>query len=207
MKLVNREGLFIGVCFIVTVVVIVLCVYLKLHQNTGPYRSCLDVRAKVSGKYNITGEDKLSSFEAYCELEKNEGGWMIIQYRFNGTLSFERNWTDYRNGFGDVEGEHWLGLEKVYQVTKEQSCELLVEWKDSLNTDHYLKYSSFGIAGELDQYRLITLGAYSGTVEDILRNHSGMKFSTPDRDNDAELPKTTPRRTYTYSRMLIRPLP
>ena len=33
----------------------------------------------------------------------------VFQRRQNGRVDFYRDWDDYRNGFGDVEGEHWLG--------------------------------------------------------------------------------------------------
>ncbi|XP_049538542.1 fibrinogen-like protein 1 [Anopheles darlingi] len=148
------------------------------------YRSCGKALVKTSGKYNISPTASSSPFSAYCEEEKFGGGWMVIQHRFNGSLSFNRNWTDYRNGFGDVEGEHWLGLEKVYQLTKEHTYELLVEMKDFQNNYKYAKYSSFAIGSESESYRMTTLGTHSGTAGNSLRYHKGMKFSTPDKDND-----------------------
>ena len=32
-----------------------------------------------------------------------------MQYRFNGTVDFYRDWDDYQNGFGSFETEFWLG--------------------------------------------------------------------------------------------------
>ena len=43
--------------------------------------------------------------------------WIITMQRFDGSLNFNRSWSDYRNGFGDIgRGEFWLGNEKVYAV-------------------------------------------------------------------------------------------
>uniref|UniRef100_A0A182F1U1 Fibrinogen C-terminal domain-containing protein n=1 Tax=Anopheles albimanus TaxID=7167 RepID=A0A182F1U1_ANOAL len=116
--------------------------------------------------------------------ETQGGGWMVVQHRFDGSLSFDRTWTEYRNGFGAVDGEHWLGLERIFQFTKEHECELLVEMKDFYNNSNYARYDSFGIGSEAEHYKLATLGTHNGTAGDSLTSHKGMKFSTSDRDND-----------------------
>lgn len=45
--------------------------------------------------------------------------WTIIQRRFNGTIDFYRNWNNYKNGFGDLRSEFWLGNEKIHQLTNQ----------------------------------------------------------------------------------------
>ncbi|CAG2210398.1 unnamed protein product [Mytilus edulis] len=34
---------------------------------------------------------------------------IIIQKRYDGSVNFQRSWTEYENGFGKVKGEYWLG--------------------------------------------------------------------------------------------------
>ncbi|XP_050094562.1 angiopoietin-4-like [Anopheles aquasalis] len=156
-----------------------------LDIELGSYRSCKDVPLKVSGQYKIRANEASLPFRAHCEQEQFDGGWLIIQHRFDGTLHFNRSWTEYRNGFGDVNGEHWLGLEKVYQFTKEHNCELFVQMMESNGTLNSARYNAFAIGSEAERYNLKILGTHSGTV-DILAGHKGMKFSTPDRDNDPD---------------------
>ncbi|ALC46336.1 maker197 [Drosophila busckii] len=48
----------------------------------------------------------------------------------------------------------------------------------------YAHYDDFKIAGEEDQYRLLSLGKWSGTLDDMLSYHLNMNFTTYDRDND-----------------------
>ena len=41
----------------------------------------------------------------------------MFQRRFDGSVNFDRNWTEYRDGFGELTGEFWLGNEKLRQLT------------------------------------------------------------------------------------------
>ena len=68
-----------------------------------------------------------------CDMETDGGGWIVIQRRNAslGTVNFTRNWEDYVNGFGDLEGEFWIGLENIHELTNQQDVELQVTvWND-----------------------------------------------------------------------------
>ncbi|XP_058119885.1 fibrinogen-like protein A [Anopheles ziemanni] len=149
-----------------------------------PVRSCRQV-TKKSGTYLFRLWKNSKPFEVFCEQNKFEGGWTVIQHRFDGSVDFYRNWTEYRNGFGNVNGEFWLGLEYVHQITKNRPHELLVEMKDFHGNYGYAKYDEFEIGDESELYVLKKLGTYSGTAGDSMTTHKNHKFSTFDRDNDS----------------------
>lgn len=44
--------------------------------------------------------------------------------------NFYRGWTDYRQGFGRLQGEMWLGLEALHQLTNSGNYELRVDMVD-----------------------------------------------------------------------------
>ena len=52
--------------------------------------------------------------------------WTVIQNRFDGSVDFNRNWTDYKHRFGDVSGEYWLGNEVIHQLTANEVFKLMI---------------------------------------------------------------------------------
>lgn len=110
--------------------------------------------------------------------------WIVVQKRQDGSVNFYRNWTEYRNGFGNPLGEFFVGLEKIHELTSSQKHELLVMLENFEGYRRYAHYDEFLIANETERYRLKKLGKYSGNAGDYLRNHFNMFFSTMDQDND-----------------------
>ena len=102
--------------------------------------------------------------------------------RFNGFVGFYRDWDEYKNGFGDVRGEYWLGNEKIHQLTEIPS-QLRVEINTTYSGNKYAKYSNFTITNEATNYTLF-VDFYSGSATDQLDYHNGMAFTTKDREND-----------------------
>lgn len=50
-------------------------------------------------------------------MDTKDGGWTYIHNRYDGSQDFFLNWHDYKNGFGNIGGEFWLGLEHIHQLT------------------------------------------------------------------------------------------
>ncbi|VDI47384.1 Hypothetical predicted protein [Mytilus galloprovincialis] len=70
-------------------------------------RECDDLSYSSSGVYTIY-PDGIHAVQVYCIMANNEK-WTVIQKRFNGYLSFDRTWEEYKSGFGSVSEEYWLG--------------------------------------------------------------------------------------------------
>ena len=117
-------------------------------------------------------------------METDDGGWTVFQRRKDGSVNFYHNWVDYEEGFGDLNGEFWLGLSKIHRLTNDGTdYTLRVDLEDFENETRYAKYSTFNIGDSSTDYT-ITVEGYSGDAGDSLLAHNEMKFSTKDRDND-----------------------
>ena len=127
--------------------------------------------------------DGKGSFNVYCDLRTDGGGWTVFQRRRDGSVDFYRGWNDYKSGFGPLTAEFWLGNDKIYRLTAARPSTLRVELEDWNGVRVYTKYGKFNIGDEQTKYRL-EVGSYSGTAGDSLAYHNNMAFSTKDRDND-----------------------
>ena len=117
-------------------------------------------------------------------MSTNGGGWIVFQRRMDGSVDFYLNWADYLEGFGDLKGEFWLGLDKIHRLTMaRRSSTLRIDMEDFNEVKKFAQYSSFRVGGALTKYTL-TVSGYSGDAKDGMAFHNGMKFSTHDNDND-----------------------
>ncbi|MBN3295248.1 TENA protein, partial [Amia calva] len=126
------------------------------------------------------GGQRDKPLRVYCDMETDGGGWIVFQRRMNGKTNFFRFWKDYRDGFGNLTEEFWLGNKALHLLTREGAVSLRVDLRAEGQAVHAL-YSSFNVTSEHQHYRL-TVGGYSGTAGDALQYHDGRPFSTRDRD-------------------------
>lgn len=162
-------------------------------------RNCDEVYSsgrRVSGVYVIYPSLHSRSIAVYCEHTEDYGSWLVFQRRQDGSVNFARNWDDYRDGFGDLYGEFWLGNDKIHHLTSDDNSQysnypqtgtagyrLRIELEDWEGNRRYAEYGQFKVGPESDHFRLIARD-YRGNAGDSLTYHSNVEFSTPDRDHD-----------------------
>ena len=116
-------------------------------------------------------------------METDEGGWTVFQRRMDGTEDFYRDWADYVKGFGDLNGEFWLGLSKIHRLTNRPTTALRVDLEDFDGNTRYANYSTFKVLDSSRKYQL-NIAGYSGDAGDGFTYHNGYNFTTRDQDND-----------------------
>ena len=154
---------------------------------TAVYQDCKDAYKQGNRKNGIytLNPDNGTSFQAYCNMTTDGGGWTVFQRRKDGSVNFLRNWSDYVKGFGNLDGEHWLGLEKIHRLTKASSVlrvDMTSYSKAYSKGSRYAKYT-FKVGDAASKYTLLAKN-YSGNAGNSLGYHNRMKFSTIDSDND-----------------------
>ncbi|XP_051473381.1 fibrinogen alpha chain [Apus apus] len=167
--------------------------------NTG--KDCDDIRQKhtfgaKSGIFKIKPAGSNKVLSVYCDQETTLGGWLLIQQRMDGSVTFNRTWQDYQRGFGSVDGrgrgEFWLGNENIHLLTQNDTL-LRVELEDWDGNTVYAEYV-IQVGSEAEGYAL-AVSSYEGTAGDALiagwleegteyTSHAQMQFSTFDRDHD-----------------------
>ncbi|XP_017110578.1 ryncolin-1-like [Drosophila elegans] len=123
-------------------------------------------------------------FEVTCDQESHGGGWTVFLRRNDGSQEFFLEWKDYKEGFGLLENEFFMGLDILHAMTASEPQELLVLLEDYGGIQAYALYDNFRVGPECNNYTLESVGSFSGDAGDSLTTHEGMQFSTKDRDND-----------------------
>ena len=125
------------------------------------------------------------AFSVYCDM--TDGGWTVFMRRYDGSQDFYLYWNQYKEGFGNVTGEHWLGNDKLHYLTNQNQYRMRMDvtiW--STGRKKYSVYDKFSVDNETNNYRLQVSGYSGNTDRDYWAHHNGMEFSTRDRDNDRD---------------------
>ncbi|CAH3104263.1 unnamed protein product [Pocillopora meandrina] len=138
----------------------------------------------TSGVYTIY-PDGLSAFDVYCDQSTGGGGWTVIQKRMDGSVNFDRSWCDFKRGFGNLNGEFWLGLTKINRLTWRTKNKLRVDLEFNLTQGIqriFQEYNLFVVEPELKDYALTIGSVLTGNASDSFDYNRNASFFTMDKD-------------------------
>ncbi|XP_052286420.1 SCO-spondin-like isoform X2 [Dreissena polymorpha] len=147
--------------------------------------------SRHSGVYTITTHISHTKIPVYCDMETDGGGWTVFQRRFDGSVDFYRTFIEYENGFGNISGEHWLGLKYISEITSKGFNKLRLDVTHFNGSKGHDVYGNFSL--EPGTNYILNLGAnlqLSGISSEFqLNSHVpgapvGCGFSTYDHDVD-----------------------
>ncbi|XP_043942857.1 microfibril-associated glycoprotein 4-like [Protopterus annectens] len=171
---------------------VIKIVFLACRQDYCYPLTCEDIYYsgyQNSGVYQIYPAETYTPVNVYCDMKTDGGKWTVFQKRMDGSVNFYRDWNAYKLGFGQADGEYWLGLENIYLLTLKKNLELRIDLEDFEGKKVYAKYKNFtlspqSINGEQEGYRLFIHGFVDGGAGSALTYQNGTKFTTYDRDQD-----------------------
>ncbi|KAH9490837.1 Techylectin-5A [Bulinus truncatus] len=123
-----------------------------------------------------------------CDTLSDGGGWLVMQRRLTsgGVTRFQQNWQKYKNGFGNICQDSWLGLDYVYRLTNTPGERYQLRIGMKVGTISYEAiYDDFKVDSEANRYKL-SIGSFRGNISNDFASHNGAMFATPDNDNDLQ---------------------
>ncbi|XP_071836854.1 fibrinogen-like protein A [Apostichopus japonicus] len=140
------------------------------YQQSNYPRDCREFQEQCSshnstGVFMIKPDSYLEPFEVYCDNSDSSGGWTVIQRRIDGSIDFSRDWDSYKSGFGFLSQEFWLGNERLSYLTNQKKYQLVIEMTSSHGSLIRVSYDNFRISDEFSNFKLFSLGIFSGRTE------------------------------------------
>ncbi|XP_013412436.1 angiopoietin-1-like [Lingula anatina] len=144
------------------------------YQDAKEEMDCNDLDGAGMLPIKITG---FGTKEVYCD-----NGWLVLMRRYDNTMNFNRNWTDYKLGFGDPRLQFWMGNEALHALTNQGNYSMLVDMLSCNGNYYYVKWNLFRIKNEAMKYAVdaITLESYNTTSTAGLDEILGLPFGTTD---------------------------
>ncbi|XP_055959283.1 angiopoietin-related protein 6-like, partial [Patella vulgata] len=121
------------------------------------------------------------------------------------TIDGDQFYIHYKDGFGEPEANHWLGLDKIHYITTSRPHHLFVQVFNNIDwKERWRKYENFKVEDESTNYRMTYSGSFPWTqseasadpywtkailstpLGDSMIGLNGSAFSTFDRDNDLD---------------------
>ncbi|CAC5408687.1 Fibrinogen-like protein 1,Fibrinogen-like protein A,Ficolin-2,Ficolin-1,Fibroleukin,Fibrinogen C domain-containing protein 1 [Mytilus coruscus] len=155
---------------------------LATTTSEGNPKECSDIHFDKHGVFTIYPKGDIKPKSVYCMILDGVK-WTVNQWRFNGSIDFNRTWNEYREGFGNVNTEYWLGNKHIHSLTTNEQHKLHIHLQGKDGTVKYADYLSFHVSNEGSKY-LLNVTSYSGIAGDCLNNRENKTaFSTKDQEN------------------------
>lgn len=138
--------------------------------------SCDAIKTSSGNALIAPGPGK--AVETYCDA-----GWTLVQSRYNGSVDFNQNYQTYIDGFGNPDGEFWIGNEALYRLTRDNCSSARIQMVDIYGNAWEANYEDFRVGPASSGYRLSAQG-FTGNASDALSYQNNMEFSAIDRDRD-----------------------
>jgi ficolin len=170
--------------------------FVKIYNVIIYIVDCQSLLDEGRARYGVNSiyVEGLGHRSVYC-VKLQDVGWTVIQRRYYGNVNFTRGMDDYVNGFGDLEGDHWIGLEMLHKLTNipgTTSSVIIGSKEGNGKKAAYQGEYNVSVGDRASGYMLhvgiadtrpsSVASKYTVTPIKGLRSGDGMRFSTVDHD-------------------------
>ncbi|XP_013387668.1 angiopoietin-1-like, partial [Lingula anatina] len=97
-------------------------------------------------------------------------------------MDFQRNWTEYKNGFGDPRDQFWMGNEALHALTNQGNYSMQIDMLSCNGNFYYARWNLFRIENETQKYAVeaISVESFNTSSNSNLDDVHGRRFGTYD---------------------------
>ena len=108
-----------------------------------------------------------------------ESKWRTIQQRTKpGSFGAKNNESTYRQGFGKLKDNYWIGLDKIYNLTRNNPMKLRLYYETTDGSIGVAFYNKFYIGDESSNFALYFDSYSHGNAGNSLGNRSEFLFTS-----------------------------
>nr|XP_043065717.1 fibrinogen-like protein 1 [Drosophila bipectinata] len=154
-------------------------VIIEKENNDSKVNSVTKIKATNTTTSPSNSEAPIRGFEPFevrCYSDEEIGaGWMEVYWIDSDSENFNYTYEEYINGFGNVEAEIFMGLEKLH---------ILTNWKPhEVRINELVQCKTFVVGNKSEGYMVKKIDGCTGGTS-YFNLIQGTKFSTYDRDED-----------------------
>jgi len=154
-----RFDFFISIATLLSVFTSGNSVIVTNKQDCTEIQAILPGHEFSSGPYEIQCGAARRPVTVSCDMHTDGGGWTVIQRRVDDSVSFNRSWIEYSEGFGDPLGNYWIGLSYLHSLVTQGRYVLRIDMHDWEGNQRFAEYSDFSIGGQACKYKLVKVGS------------------------------------------------
>ncbi|CAN8197173.1 unnamed protein product [Coccothraustes coccothraustes] len=105
-------------------------------------KDCNELPASSPSGIYIIQPTGLQTIVVYYEMNREDGGWTVIQRSHRDTpVGWDESWSTYNHSFGNVHTEFWLGTEYTHQITRQKVYKHEICWTRNEGAVMFMKAS------------------------------------------------------------------
>ena len=107
---------------------------------------------------NVKGETQCDTNTGRYDGDVIDSDWIVILQHTSASFNWNLTWASYRDGFGSLDSNYWLGLEQVHQMTSGATYHIRIELQQQTTGKWFFtEYTKFVVGNETDTNYVLSI--------------------------------------------------